>query len=281
MSPEILADCAHHYCKNKNVQLGRELGRGAFKCAYLLELGDDKVALKVAEMIGSASERLVREAVALQSCSHSGIAQLRSAEAFTHEGKHFWIVLEEFLPGETLEKQIAQGVLPAAEILRLGSRLADVLEHLNQRKLVHRDIKPANILFRQDGTTPVLTDFGIVRMLDSPSLTQDFLAQGPGTPFYAAPEQLNNDKHLIDWRTDQFGLAVTLSHCAIGHHPFQREGSSERDAILAVARREKLPAESEDLLKALGLSALCRAMQPWPVERFRKPQDFILALKSE
>jgi len=275
MSPEILAACAKQYCAYKNLKLGHELGRGAFKCAYLVDANAEKIALKVAELLAASSERLVREAIALQSCDHPGIAQLRSAEVFMHEDKQFWVVQEEFLPGGTLELRMATGTLPAAEVLRIGASLAEVLKHLNQRKLVHRDIKPANILFREDGISPVLTDFGLVRILDSPSLTQDFLAQGPGTPFYAAPEQLNNDKALIDWRTDQFGLSVALAHCALGHHPFQVAGSSERDAILAVARRESLPATTVEILGNLGLGSLCKAMSPWPIGRYRKPQDFI------
>ncbi|MGO4780240.1 serine/threonine protein kinase, partial [Lysobacter sp. 2RAB21] len=112
------------------------------------------------------------------------------------------------MPGGTLEAKLLTRSISPDEVRYIGLCLADVLDHLNDRRLVHRDIKPANILFASDGQTPILTDFGVVRVLDQPSLTRDFVGFGPGTPAYAAPEQLNNEKQLIDWRTDQFGLAV-------------------------------------------------------------------------
>ena len=84
--------------------------------------------------------------------------------------------VEEYLPGGTLAERFAAGRMEHPLIRNIGLSLADALDHLRGRNLVHRDIKPANILFRTSDTA-VLTDFGIVRMLDAPSLTQDFLPQ--------------------------------------------------------------------------------------------------------
>jgi len=92
--------------------------------------------------------------------------------------------------------------------------------------LVHRDIKPANIMFKEGLETPVLVDFGIVRDLAATSLTQTWSPIGPGTPFFASPEQLNNEKHLIDWRSDQFSLGVTLYFARTARHPYQLEMGS-------------------------------------------------------
>ena len=162
----------------------------------------------------------------------------------------------------------------------IGVSLAGVLEHLHERRLVHRDIKPANILFRDAGNLPVLTDFGVVRMLDQPSLTRDFLGMGPGTPAYAAPEQLNNEKAQIDWRTDQFGLAVVLAEGLLGRHPFAVPGQGRREAITAVATKSTLPATSAEQLVDLGFAGLIPALHPWPVARHRRPADFIAALAA-
>jgi serine/threonine protein kinase len=150
---------------------------------------------------------------------------------------------------------------------------------LRDRNLVHRDIKPANILFRTSETA-VLTDFGIVRMLDAPSLTQDFLPQGPGTPLYASAEQLLNEKELIDWRTDQFCLALVLAQGILGWLPF----APENDAMLAIARvakRECLPADSRNGLIKSEFSALVKALAPWPAQRHRFPRDFKTALSGK
>jgi hypothetical protein len=58
--------------------------------------------------------------------------------------------------------------------------------------------------------TPALVDFGLVRDLSETSLTASWLPRGPGTPLFASPEQLNNEKALIDWRSDQFSIGVIL-----------------------------------------------------------------------
>jgi serine/threonine protein kinase len=278
-SVEILTKAAGQVCRDRGFSLEMPLGRGAFKSAFLIRSGVNPAALKIAEM-GVAAERLQREVDALRSCEHSSIARIHEAFPFSFDSQQLWVVIEEYLAGGTLEARL-QGTRPPPAITRsLGLKLTEALVHLRERSLVHRDIKPANILFRDAGADPVLTDFGIVRMLDAPSLTADFAAIGPGTPAYAAPEQLSNEKHLIDWRTDQFGLALVLCECLLGRHAFQQDGESVRDAIIRVAGKGKLPATAIAQIHAAGFPSLVKALEPWPVNRHRRPTDFIAALQN-
>lgn len=275
--PAGLQAAAEELCRQRGLEFAGELGKGSFKSAYLAKAAGAPVALKLATIRGNP-DRLVRETAALQSCSHPSIARLVAAFAFQHDGQPLWVVIEEFLAGGTLENRLASRLLTPDETRQIGVSLAEVLGHLHERRLVHRDVKPANILFRDDPLLPVLTDFGVVRMLDQPALTKSFLGMGPGTPAYAAPEQLNNEKALIGWRTDQFGLAVVLAECLTGHHPFEPAGGVLDDAITAVAGKAPLPQRSVDELEAFGFGCLVRALQPWPVTRYRKPAEFIAAL---
>ncbi|WP_139791153.1 serine/threonine-protein kinase [Chromobacterium violaceum] len=274
-----LSAAAVEIALQKGYQFKNPLGQGAFKSAYLVETEDGYCALKIAQNTGSL-ERLLREASALQNCSHSNIAKLIEAFPYQYGNLSLWVVREEYLAGGTLEEKLRNNTLPPSDVRHIGLCLADVLDHLNEKHLVHRDIKPANILFRDNLTTPVLTDFGVVRMLDEPSLTRAFLPMGPGTPAYAAPEQLNNDKAQIGWRTDLFGLAIVLSECLIGHHPYMQKGGNLHDAIALVAARGMPPRSSLDELTNLGFSSLWPAIQPWPVLRYRRPRDFITALNQ-
>jgi eukaryotic-like serine/threonine-protein kinase len=278
MNPVSMSNAAQEYCKQREIGFLGELGRGAFKCAFLIDVAGARAALKIADLSKGSVDRLMRETEAIQACDHASIAKIHHAEPFSCAGENYWVVMEEYLAGGSLEQRMAKENITNSEVRRIGLCLADVISHLQEKKLVHRDIKPANILFRENNSQPVLTDFGIVRMLDSPSLTQDFLGQGPGTPFYAAPEQLNNDKALIDWRTDQFGLAIVLSHCLLGQHPFQEIGASAHDAISTVASRGTLPNHNRESLDRLGFAALIRAMNVWPIGRYRRPTDFISAM---
>lgn len=274
-APDLTA-AAVELCKQRGFEFSGDLGKGAFKSAYLAKAGADTFALKLA-VVSGAPDRLIRETAALQGCAHASIAKLLEAFPHQHSGLTLWVVLEEFLSGGTLEQRLKAGVLPPDEVRHIGLSLAEVLEHLYERHLVHRDIKPANVLFRADGV-PVLTDFGIVRMLDQPTLTHAFLAMGPGTPAYAAPEQLTNEKALIDWRTDQFDLAIVLAECLTGHHPYMQPGRSLHEAIVAVSAKQEMPQASADKLSALGFACLVKALKPWPIARYRRPREFIAAL---
>jgi serine/threonine protein kinase len=278
LGPQDLTDLAKALCQQRNCSLVRELGAGAHKRAYLIERDGARYALKIAPITPSLKPRFEREAAALSGCSHPAIAVLHETYAIASGNQEFWISVEEYLAGGTLSERLAAGPVEHSVIRNIALSLADALDHLRSRNLVHRDIKPANILFRTSDRA-VLTDFGIVRMLDASSLTQDFLPQGPGTPLYASAEQLLNEKELIDWRTDQFGLALVVAEGALGHHPFTPEGDAML-AIARVARREPLPAQSRERLTEGGFAALIKALAPWPAQRHRFPRDFIAALSG-
>lgn len=274
-SPDLAVELL---CELKGLTFVSELGRGAYKRAYLVvDRSGRELALKIAPIVGSI-DRLQRETDALRGCAHPNVATLIDAYPLILDGQNVWVALEEFVSGGTLEAKLAAGPLDSAQTLSIGRDLASVLLHLRERNLVHRDIKPANILFASNGVTPVLTDFGVVRMLDQPSLTRDFLGMGPGTPAYSAPEQLNNDKSLIDWRTDQFSLAIVLAECVLGRHPYVQAPGLLTDAILSVAARNGLPDATVTELHERGLGVLVKALAPWPVQRYSRPTDLIEAL---
>ena len=145
---------------------------------------------------------------------------------------------------------------------------------------MHRDIKPANIMFRIPGGDAVLADFGIVRDLSADSLTQTWAGRGPGTPFFASPEQLNNEKASIDWRCDQFGLGVTISIAVFGMHPYAREGDAYPALAIDRVSNRLLPSSTfEEKCDSAQLSWLKKMVMPWPAERFRKPSLCMDALQ--
>jgi serine/threonine protein kinase len=276
-TPEQARHVATQICERLGATLDRYLGAGAYKLAFLASLNGQPIALKLAEINTSVSGRFEREIAALRSCSHSAIARLEFISTERLDDTDYFVIGEEFLAGGTLLERLRAAPLPLPEIHQLGIDLAGAIAHLQERNLVHRDIKPANVLFRT-ADAPVLTDFGIVRILGEPSLTHDFIPQGPGTPLYASPEQLNNDKALIDWRADQFGLSLVLAECVLGRPAFTLPGQSALDAVMAVASRSSLPDQSRQELEAAGFGPLTRALAPWPVQRFRRPADFLDAL---
>lgn len=274
-----LEGIAAKYCNEHDAQLVRVLGSGAYKQVFLINQRGARLALKIALISASLKERFERESTALLECRHAAIATLHKVSSFTTSGDEYWVSIEEYLHGGTLADRLKQGKLSTLQTLHIGATLGDALFHLHLKCLVHRDIKPANILFRSENE-PVLTDFGLVRVLDKPSLTHDFMAQGPGTPLYSAPEQLLNEKASIDWRTDQFGLSLVLAECVLGYHAFDSDGAGQREAVLRIANRLPLADRTKNELNTAGLGCLIKALSPWPVQRYRQPEEFIKLLSK-
>jgi serine/threonine protein kinase len=264
-----LEDAARKICRKHRMQFVGTVGEGTFKQTFhVVDSSNTPLALKIYKA-EKASPRDHREINAMRRCSHKNIAKLLSVETFTDGNQKVIAITEEFLSGGTLT---SKGQLNAKQCLSIGKELVDALGHIARLSLVHRDIKPDNIIFRSDGVTPVLTDFGVVRDLTDSSITPTWAARGPGTPFFSAPEQLNNQKNLIDWRTDQFALGISLAVAVFGEHPYRNLGTSDQDLLQRVSSRLKPADWFTERTVLSGLSVLQRMVAPWPVDRYRKPE---------
>lgn len=266
-----LKQIAHDICSARQLTLGSEVGAGAFKHTFEVSTsGGSARALKVYRKVG-ADARTHREVEAITRCSHAGIARFELIETWKDGTEEYVYSIEEFLAGGTLAARLSAGTLSATDVRRLAIALVDAVGHIASLELVHRDLKPDNIMFRSVGGPPVIVDFGLVRDLSQSSLTKTWLAQGPGTPYYAPAEQLNNEKPLIDWRADQFALGVVLTMCGLAQHPYEAPGLNAIQVVDRVARRERPSQAFATWATANGLAPLVRMVAPWPIERFRTP----------
>ena len=240
-------------CEKNSFNYLAKVGQGTFKETFKVSDASSIIyALKIFKS-GEMDIRTEREINAMTRCNHPGIAKI--VEINAHAGIPY--LIEDFFDGGTLHEKIAKkGLLDFNHTLALGRALIEAIEHIATLKLVHRDIKPENILFRTNDESPILTDFGIVRDLTATSVTNTMWQSGPCTPQFAAPEQLNNDKVQIDWRTDQFSLAITLTYCIFGNHPFMSRDDSIDNAINRVANRENTSPEFDSFIEEFGMDII-------------------------
>jgi serine/threonine protein kinase len=253
------------------------VAKGGFKETFLVK--DDKgvhLCLKVLDPTKCNLERSEREIKAMEKCNSPLIAKLYQHGDFSEQsGNKYHFILEEYLDGGTLAEKIKTNPLAPDLTQEYAISLSKAIGHLKGLRLVHRDIKPDNIMFRKNSNVPVLVDFGLVRDLTQDSLTQSWRPQGPGTPFYSAPEQLNNDKNLIDWRTDQFSLGIVLAECITNEHPFLESGITINDVISHVANRRNCAQSFSSKAKSLSFDPIVKMLEPWPVRRFNSPTILI------
>lgn len=234
------------------------------------------VALKLLNPSKCNPARSDREINAMKKCNSPFIGKLYEYGTFTaNNGIDYYFSLEEFFDGGTLTSRMGNKKLLPDTVREYAIPLVKALDHLKTLELVHRDIKPDNIMFRKNSSEPALVDFGLVRDLSESSLTKTWLPQGPGTPYYAAPEQLNNEKHLIKWRTDQFCLGIVLSICLTGRHPFAEPGMTGPQAIEAVAQRKSCSVQFKNEVDALGLGGIVKMLEPWPIRRYSTPNELL------
>ena len=95
------------------------------------------------------------------------------------------------------------------------------------KNIVHRDLKPENLLLNRDQKDPKITiiDFGTSGIFDPNQKMQ----QKYGTPYYIAPEVLNNS---YDEKCDLWSIGVILYILLCGYPPFN--GSNDEQIIKKV-----------------------------------------------
>lgn len=262
-------------CTKLDLQLVGPIGSGAFKNAYRVSRrGAEDLVLKIAKEPGTTARDL-RETESLKRCDHPRIAKIFDSGLSVYNNVNYHYIVESFCGGDSLGDLVRNGtIFNIDQIGEIGSALIDCLSHLETLRLVHRDIKPDNLILNSLGEV-TLIDFGLVRDLANVSLTHSWMHMGPGTPFYAAPEQLTNEKSMIGSRTDQFSLGVTLCEILYGVHPYQDSSDSPRSPGIIGRVASRHP--HGDCLDAQPAAAdiFKKMTHPWPIKRY--PNNTALA----
>lgn len=235
------------------------------------------VAIKIGVCTSaSAVERVSREVGLLRAVESPYFPQ--QFEFYWCEGSRYCII-EELIDGSPLDQHLAD-YTDSHDALSMLKHLVTAMSIFWQQRVVHRDLKPANIIVAHDH--PRIIDLGIARIQDAQSLTMSCAPFGPCTPDYASLEQLTNQKHCLDHRSDQFTLGIVLGQLLLGgSHPFDpsliSSGNSIPENILSgVWHRAALRRSCAENIFVL----LERMLGVQPYQRFRRYQDFSFAVNA-
>ncbi|MEU6443578.1 protein kinase [Streptomyces sp. NPDC047046] len=167
--------------------------------------------------------RFLRERSVLLRLTHPNIVRVRDLVV---EGDLLALVMD-LVEGPDLHRYLREnGTFSPVAASLLTAQIADALVASHADGVVHRDLKPANVLLKEDpdgGLHPLLTDFGIARLADSPGLTrtQEFV----GTPAYVAPEAAEGRPQTS--AVDIYGAGILLYELLTGRPPFQGDSALE------------------------------------------------------
>ncbi|MEU3335293.1 serine/threonine-protein kinase [Streptomyces sp. NPDC006668] len=166
--------------------------------------------------------RFLRERSVLLRLTHPNIVRVRDLVV---EGDLLALVMD-LVDGPDLHRYLREsGPLSPVGAALLTAQIADALAASHADGVVHRDLKPANVLLAQYGGQmhPMLTDFGIARLADSPGLTRTH--EFVGTPAYVAPESAEGRPQTS--AVDIYGAGILLYELVTGRPPFSGQSALE------------------------------------------------------
>jgi len=265
-----------------NYRMLAPLGQGGMARVYRAyqESLDREVAIKVLPPWYAADRNFVArfnlEAKLVARLSHPNIVTVHDA---SEQNGHLYIVMQ-LVDGGTLKHRLdqlhAQGyAMDAVEAVPIFAQLASALNYAHEQGVVHRDVKPVNVLMDRSGR-PILSDFGIAKVLAS---TKDSLTRpgaGVGTPEYMSPEQCVGG--AVDGRADIYALGAMLFEALTGQTPFLGENYPAL-AHSHIYETPPRPAILNPAIPPMLEQIILIALMKNPAQRYQHASDMAEALE--
>lgn len=246
------------------------------KQVYLVENAKkEKYIVKVGKCeYLSSFERIVREVNILKSISSDFYPRMLNFYSNT-ETFEFKIV-EEYIDSSTLRDILSTYTHNEHKSISLIISILKGLSIIWEKGIVHRDLKPENILIRTSNDFPVIIDLGIARIVEGKSLTRTIMHMGPHTMGYGAPEQVQNQKDIISYKTDLFAIGVLLAELILQVNPFSPQHLNNHNSINENIVQSNYTLNTNDYSISERLSTIIhKLLSVQPYKRYRSYQRLI------
>jgi serine/threonine protein kinase len=206
--------------------------------------------------------RFVQERTILMMLRHRNVVRVRDLFSV---GESLGLVMD-LVPGGSLREYLREyHTLRPGEAARLAAQVAAALAEAHELGIVHRDLKPDNLLLhREGGELDIrLTDFGIARVLNTPSLTTPNAVVG--TPHYMAPEAFTGTP--TSPAADVYALGVLIYETVCGRPPYDSDNVHELMQLHLQGDPERPPGVPDALWDVIvGCLDLKPRLRPTAVE---------------
>lgn len=231
--------------------------------------------------------RFTREAKVIASLHHPNIMQIHDFHIYQSPESKTPIayMVMDYIEGQTLAGYIRSTSRtgkfpPAAEIVAIFAAVSRAVDYAHRQGMIHRDIKPGNILLDQRRVSPqypmgepILTDFGIAKLMGSSSGTVS--GSWLGTPLYISPEQAQGQPG--NERSDIYSLGVILYEMCAGVQPFRGE-SVQAIMVQHLNSMPTPPVYFNHAITPLLTNVIMRGMAKDPMMRFSSASSMTAAL---
>ena len=183
-----------------------------------------KIIHKERIQLGSEEEQdLINEINIVKTLDHPNIMKVFE---YFNDSNCLYIVSELLSGGELFDKIQENKFFKEEVCAYLMKQIFSAVNFCHEKNIIHRDLKPENVLIeseeeaRKEFFTIKLIDFGTCGKIKKGQKMDEQV----GTPYYTAPEVLNND---YNEKCDLWSCGVILYLMLCGKHPFNGNDDNE------------------------------------------------------
>ena len=133
-------------------------------------------------------------------------------------------IVMEYVDGLTLQEYVNGGrILTTSQVIDVIYQCAKGLDYVHRQGIIHRDLKPGNIMLSSDGEVKIM-DFSIAHF----DMGDGMSSSVQGSPMYLPPEQLTDEKRLVE-RSDIYSLGAVM-YALLARRPLYK--ASNLDSLI-------------------------------------------------
>lgn len=170
-------------------------------------------------------KRIKKEIQILKQLDHPNI--IKVFEFYNHKSE-FYIISELCEGGELFDKIIKLKKFTEKLAANVMKQILSAMQFCHKNQILHRDLKPENILIDSTESAGCEDEFPIIKVIDFGTAEifkkDTLLSKQIGTPYYIAPEVLNN---LYNEKCDLWSCGVIMYILLCGCPPFYGRNDQE------------------------------------------------------